>query len=120
MEKSVHILFSTKYTVVKGEERGCIHLKSVSPAINKNLKFGIVGKEKHFSFEQLREKISKLYFKRGDILYLFIINQKTGERQNFGINISKKWPKGLAADKIVIRPASVEITEYLENIGVLD
>ena len=119
MEKSVHILFAIWYTVVKGEDRGCIHLKSVSPAINKNLKFGIVGKEEHFSFERLREKISKLYFKRGDILYLFIINQKTRKRQNFGINISKKWPKSLAADKIAIRPASMEITSYLEKIGIL-
>ena len=119
MAKTVHILFKIEYTVVKGEERAFIRLKSLSPAIDERLKFGIVGKEEHYSFDQLREVVSKSYFKREDILYLFVVNEETGKKQNFGIRISEDWPEDLAANKITIAPASYEITLYLENIGIL-
>lgn len=120
MEKSIYILFNIEYTVVNDEERAFIHLKSLSPeSINQKLKFRIMGKEEHYSFDQLREVVSKSYFKRGDMLNLFVVNQETGEEQNFGIKISKDWPKDLAANKITARQASHEITSYLENIGIL-
>jgi len=60
-----------------------------------------------------------LYFKRGDKLHLFVINQDTGKKQIFGINISKNWPSDLAANKITARPVSYEITSHLEKIGIL-
>lgn len=120
MAKQVYILFDIEYTVVNDEERAFIRLKSLSPRmINQKLKFGIVGKKEHYNFDQLREIVSESYFKRGDILYLFVVNQESGEKQNFGITISKDWPKNLAANKITTRRASHEITSHLENIGIL-
>lgn len=118
--KLVYILFHLEYTVVGGEERAFIHLKSLSPvAINQRLKFGIPGQKEQYDFDQLRDVISKGYFKRGDKLYLFVVNTETEEKQDFGINISIDWPEGLAEDKNIHIPASVEITSYLKKIGIL-
>jgi len=118
--KSGYILFHQEYTVVGGEERAFIRLKSLSPvALNKRLKFGITGRREQYDFDQLRDALSKMYFKKGDILNLFVVNTETERKQDFGMDISSDWPKGLAADKITSRRASLEITSYLKNIGIL-
>jgi hypothetical protein len=117
--KSAYILFHQEYTVVGGEERAFIKLKSLSPvAINQRLKFGITGKKEQYDFDQLRNVLSKMYFKKGAKLYLFVINTETEEKQDFGVDISIDWPKGLAADKITTRPGSFEITSHLKKIGI--
>ena len=119
MKQSVYILFNMVHTKVKGEKRGFIDLKSLSPEINQKLKFGYVGDEEHYSFDQLRERVEKIYYKRGDTLFLFVVNTETGEKQKFGIDLSKDWPEGIAGDKLFRAHASFEITSYLENIGIL-
>jgi len=117
--KSAYIIFHSEYTVLGGEERAFIKLKSLSPVtINQRLKFGITGNKEQYDFDQLRDVISKGYFKRGDKLYLFVINKETEEKQDFGVDISIDWPKGLAADKITTRPGSFEITSHLKKIGI--
>ncbi len=57
--KRICMLFEIKYTVVKGKERAFIRLKSLSHTINQKLKFGIVGKEEQYSFDRLKEVLSK-------------------------------------------------------------
>jgi len=118
--KLVYIRFQLEYTVVGGEERAVIHLKALSPvAINQRLKFGITGNKEQYDFDQLRDVISKRYFKRGGKLCLFLVNTETEEKQDFGEDISIDWPKGLAENKITRRPGNFEITSYLKNIGIL-
>lgn len=120
MAKQVFILFEIHYKVVKGEVRGFIYLKSLSPIINKNIKFTIVPEKEHYSFDQLREKLKESYFKKDDVgMVLSVVNQKTGEEQKFGITLTGEWPEDLAGDTLRIRPARIEITEYLEKIGIL-
>lgn len=121
MPKSVHILSTIEYRVIKGEEGVIIRLNFLSPAIKQKLKFGIEGKEQQYSFDELAEVLSKSYVKRGDILELFVVKQKNGDKQNFEINVSVNWPEGLAGDKVKMVPGKkYEITQYLKNIGILD
>lgn len=120
MAKQVFILFEIHYKVIKEEVRGFIYLKSLSPEINDNLKFTIVPEKEHYSFDQLREKLKESYFKKEDEgIMLSVVNQKTGEEQKFGITLTEEWPDYLAADKLRVRRALIEITEYLEKIGIL-
>jgi hypothetical protein len=121
MSKQVFILFEIHYKVIKEEVRGFIYLKSLSPIINKNIKFTIAPEKEHYSFDQLREKLKESYFKKEDVgIMLSVVNQKTGEEQKFGITLTEEWPEDLAGDTLRIRPARTEITEYLEKIGILD
>jgi len=121
MAKQVFILFEIHYKVIKEEVRGFIYLKSLSPIINKNIKFTIEPEKEQYSFDQLREKLKESYFKKEDVGMVFsVVNQKTGEEQKFGITLTEEWPEDLAGDALRIRPASIEITEYLEKIGILD
>jgi hypothetical protein len=63
--------------------------------------------------------VKKLYFIRGENLFIFIVNQETGEKQDFGLNISEKWPEGLLGLMNIEKREIYEITPYLESIGVL-
>lgn len=121
MAKQVFILFEIHYKVIKEQVRGFLYLKSLSPTINKNLKFTTAPEKEHYSFDQLREKLKESYFKKEDEgMVLSVVNKKTGEEQKFGITLTEEWPDGLADDTLRIRPARIEITEYLEKIGILD
>lgn len=122
MKKSVYILFEIHYTIIKGRERGYIHLKSLSPKIiNQKLKFTILKEEKQsYNFDQLAEKLKFYYFTRKQFeIVLSVINQETSKEQQFGIDISKLWPEGLAEDKIIVSRTYIEITKCLEEIGIL-
>jgi len=83
------------------------------------LRFGIKGDEEQYSFDELREKLKKEYFKRGDKLYLFAVNPETDEKQNFSINISDIWPEGLIGGTIKGKKQSYEITSLLGKIDVI-
>lgn len=121
MAKQVYIIFDIHYNVVRGDVEGFIYLKSLSPEINDNLKFTIAPEKEHYSFDQLREKFKDYYFKKDDVgMVLSVVNQKTGEQQQFGVNLTEYWPDDLAGDTLRVRRTYIEITEYLEKIGILE
>ena len=122
MENKVYMLFQIHYTIIKGQERGFIDLKGLSPeAISSKLKFRIIeeGEKQSYDFDQLTERLKEYYFTREIVgVALSVINKETGEERKFAINISKDWPESLAADKLTARQGYVEITKYLEQIGI--
>lgn len=117
--EKVYITLRTIYATVKDEGMAIVVFMSLSPkTINQRLKFGIISREEQASFDELREYFKDSCFKRGDKLGLFFVNQETGQKQNFWLDISKDWPKGLAEDTDIQRRESYEITSYLESIGI--
>ena len=80
----------------------------------------LIGKEeKQLSFDEFREKVRKLYFPKGAKLNFFIVNQGTGEKQNFNIN-PKIWPEGIVGGKNILMRQPYEITSCLQKIDILD
>lgn len=123
MENKVYILFQIRYLVIKGQERGFIDLKGLSPeTISQKLKFRIIerGEKQSYDFDQLEERLKEYYFTREILgMALSVVNKETDEESKFAINISKDWPEGLAEDKIIDRQGYIEITKYLEQIGII-
>jgi len=87
MAKKVYIIIVWNFFISPAEERAIVHNMALSPVTyEQSLRFGIVGDEEQYSFDELREKLKKNhYFKRGIKLYLFVANHETGEKQNFSI-----------------------------------
>lgn len=115
-----HIILHMLFPKEEGGERGVIHLISISPdKIKEELRFGIVGEEEQYSFDKLSKEVKKRIFKRGQTLNLFFVNQETGQKQDFGLDISKGWPDSFVGIGYIQIPKVYEITSVLKKIGVL-
>ena len=120
MEKKLNrnkIVYRIEFETLRGEDRAGIRLIS-EPIISERIKYGVRGDKNYYSFEELKEKVSKLYFKPGSVLYLFVVNNENNQKQNFGINISKGWPHNLTEDTIITRVDTVDTSTYLKKIGI--
>lgn len=116
MSEKAHIILRLFLPTRGDEEIAKIYSMALSPvAIEKRLKFSRVGKDDQYSFDQLRDVLSEITIKKGDVLPLSVINPETGEKQDFRLNISKDWPDGLVGE----REVSYEITSALKKIGIL-
>jgi len=111
------IVYRIEYSTSRGKKRAVIELK-LEPRISKKIKYGIKGDKNYYTFKELKEKVKKLYFKPGDVLYLFLVNNENNQRQDFGINISKGWPHNLTEDTIITRVDTVDTSTYLKKIGI--
>lgn len=107
-----------------------IHQIELSPpTFNGRIKYGIAGYEEQYSFDEFVKELRiktgqsegyKYSIKRGDKLGLFVVNAETGQKQIFGIDVSKDWPVySKTGDSHMRRFDYIEITSYLENIGIL-
>ena len=106
-----------EYRTLRGENRAGIKLIS-EPIISKKIKYGIMGDNNYYTFEELKEKFKKLYFKKGDVLRLFVVNDENNQRKYFGINISEGWPHNLTEDTNIKKVYTVDISTYLKKIGI--
>jgi len=111
------IVYRIEFETSIGEDRAGIRLIS-EPIISKKIKYGIRGDNNYYTFEELKEKFKKLYFKKGDVLRLFVVNNENNQRQDFGINISEGWPHNLTEDTTITRVDTVDISTYLKKIGI--
>ena len=115
MEEKIHVIITFFVSRLTGEEAAFINSISLSPRdFNGRVRYGIIGRDEQFTFEELAQELKKYRFARGDKMLLFVSNQETKERKNFGFNIIKDWPEGDSEKKGIY-----EITEHLEDIGVL-
>ena len=94
--KRICMLFEIKYTVVKGKERAFIRLKSLSHTINQKLKFGIVGKEEQYSFDQLKEVLSKSFFKKRRCTVSFCCQSRNWREAKFRNKCFKRLAIGFS------------------------
>lgn len=114
----------------ENEDIAKIHMIELSPpTFNGRVKYGIAGFDEEHSFEEFQRDLRikdekgqgyKYSIKRGDKLGLFVVNAETGQKQIFGIDVSKDWPVYSKAGSSPMRQSEyIEITSYLENIGIL-
>ena len=107
-----------------------IHQIELSPpTFNGRIKYGIAGYEEQYSFDEFVKELRiktgqsegyKYSIKRGDKLGLFAVNAETGQKQIFGIDVSRDWPVySKTGNSPMRRTDYIEITSYLENIGIL-
>ena len=52
--------------------------------IHQKLKYGFKGDPKYYTVNEFRNKIIAIPIKKGDRLFLFIINEETGQKKEFG------------------------------------
>jgi hypothetical protein len=116
MEEKIHVIITFFVSRLTGEEAAFINSISLSPRdFNGRVRYGIIGRDEQFTFEELAQELKEYRFVRGDKMLLFVLNQETGERKDFGFNIIKDWPE----DDFVEKKEIYEITEHLEDTGVL-
>jgi len=114
------IVYRIEYKASIGEERaGITGIRLISePIISKKIKYGVMEDNNYYTFEELKEKVKKLYFKPGDVLHLFVVNDENNQRQDFKINISERWPHNLTEDTNIAKFGTVDISTYLKKIGI--
>jgi hypothetical protein len=103
------------------KEYALIERISLSPEkFNGRVRYGIKGEDKQLSFEELAQELKKIQLKRDDKIYLFVVNQETGKRKDFSLNIIKEWPNKDMVDIKYNRIHEIyHITEHIKEIGVL-
>ena len=113
-EENNWIVFEITYVKRAGEEAALVILTSAPKT--KKIKYGLIGDSKLYTSEELRGK--KWYSKKGDILYLFIVNEDTGQRETLSIDILSDWPRDLMEDVLRMKQAIVDISQHMKKIGI--
>lgn len=110
--KETDIMFRLYYMMShKGDE---VFVKLIrTPKIGKNIKWGLIGDPKHYTFSELSKKIFEKPLKKGVPLKFNIINEETGLKAGIGIDVSYEWPKEPCE-----RPEnSLDISEQIKEIN---
>ena len=116
MKEKIGVIMTIFVSRQAGKETAFINSMSLSPRdFNGRVRFGIVGRNEEFTFEELAEEIKGIRFSRGKKLFLFVLNKETRKRKDFGFDLLKDLPEGDILEKKEI----YEITEHLKDIGIL-
>jgi hypothetical protein len=107
MSLELEISFMVEYAIRDGKEMANVKLRDFK-SNQEGIKYGIVGDESLYDKNGIREAVSKVIYIRNMPLYLFV-EDESGQRKHFEIDISKDWPSELTEDKNIFAPGKVTI-----------
>lgn len=113
--KLTKIIFNLYYLLLPGGEIALVKL-TLGPKA-KNIKWGLIGGSKYYTFNELSNKIFGRHYRKGENPKFYIINEDIDQKAPIGIDISSKWPLSGPPREYV--DCKLNISNQMRKIGLI-
>lgn len=113
--KLTEIVFNLYYMPRSWGEIALVKLISGPKA--KNIKWGLMGGSKYYTFNELRNEIFGRLYRKGKNPKFYIINEDTDQKAPIGIDMLAKWPA--SGEPMECCGCKINISNQMRKIGLI-